>query len=134
MNPWKLAAPVGGLMASLVAIGCAPPVAPDPLVALSANMGPGAAAPAAEPAPVEAEEPPAEVTVQAAPPPAMPEVEPAAPPGDYVWLKGYWHWNGGTWAWIRGHHARRRADRHWVEARYAHGPRGWVYVGPHWAR
>ena len=125
MNRWKLVVPVVSLVAAFAVVGCASAPPPPP-------AGPAPAGPA----PAEAEGPPAEVVVQAAPPPVQVEVVPAAPAGDYVWVKGHWHWSAaqGQYVWVHGHHAVRRAGWHWVEASYVQRGGGFVYVGPHWAR
>lgn len=51
------------------------------------------------PAPV----PSPEVVVQA-PPAPQPEAIPPAPAAGYVWVPGYWTWNG-QWIWMSGHWA-----------------------------
>jgi hypothetical protein len=124
MNRWKLVVPLAGLVA-LVGCGGAP-------VAVQASAGPVQAG--VGPAEMAPDAPPAEVVVNTAPPAEQIEVVPVQPTGDYVWIKGHWHWNGGGWAWIRGHYAVRRAGWRFVPAHYEARGGGWVYVGPHWAR
>ena len=57
------------------------------------------------------------------PPPPLVEYIPPAPGPDYVWISGYWWWNGRRYVWIPGHWARRPYPGYvWVRA-------GWVYRG-----
>ena len=58
------------------------------------------------------------VYVQTAPPPMRHEVVPAARRG-YVWVPGYWNWNGRRHVWQQGV---------WMKER-----RGYVYTQPAWA-
>ncbi|MGZ5673005.1 MAG: YXWGXW repeat-containing protein [Burkholderiales bacterium] len=52
------------------------------------------------------------------PPPAL-VVEPVPPPRpEYIWVPGYWRWDGHRHVWAKGH---------WIRER-----RGWHYVAPHW--
>jgi hypothetical protein len=52
------------------------------------------------------------------PPPAV-VVEPIPPPRPYyVWVPGYWRWDGRRHVWVKGY---------WVRERH-----GWHYAGPHW--
>lgn len=52
------------------------------------------------------------------PPPAL-VVEPVPPPRPlYVWVPGYWRWDGHRHVWVAGH---------WIPERG-----GWHYVAPHW--
>src|SRR6185437_16541313 len=50
----------------------------------------------------------AEIYVRIGPPPPRTEVVPVLRPG-YVWVPGYWNWNGRRYVWVRGHriHGRR---------------------------
>src|SRR5690606_28431412 len=50
-------------------------------------------------------------------PPAPMVEDPGQPPAhDYVWVDGFWHWNGAEWVWI---------DGRWVPPVY-----GYVFVAP----
>ena len=52
-------------------------------------------------------------------PPPPPRYEPLPPPrGGYVWVPGYWEWDGGRRVWAEGH---------WEQVR-----RGYVYDRPEW--
>jgi hypothetical protein len=51
------------------------------------------------------------------PPPAV--VEPLPPPmAHYIWVPGYWGWDGHRHVWVSGY---------WIPERP-----GWRYVPPHW--
>src|ERR1700694_5382016 len=73
------------------------------------------------------------VIVAQTPPPPQIEVIPVAPGPDYVWIPGYWGWNGGAWIWISGRwvvrpwHGAVWVDGHW--ARRGHGS---IWIGGHW--
>ena len=123
MNRWKLFVPVVAGVASLFAAGCA-----TREVVVREGPPPSAGATVS----VEAE--PSEVVVNTAPPAEQVEVVPAAPVGDYVYIKGHWHWNGGTWVWNRGHYEVRRSGWRWVPAHYAQRGPNWIYVSGHWGR
>ena len=51
-------------------------------------------APSVRPAPV--------VIVRQPPPPPREEVQVAPPSPGYVWVTGYWTWEGNTWVWVAG--------------------------------
>ncbi len=61
------------------------------------------------------------VMAPAAPPAPQVEVVPVTPGPDYVWMPGYWSWNGTVWIWVGGR---------WGPRPYPHA----VWVGPHWVR
>jgi hypothetical protein len=66
-------------------------------------------------------------------PPAPPAEVLVPPPGpNYVWLPGYWSWQG-RWVWIGGAWTvRPYAHAHWVPGHWAHRGYGWIWVGGHW--
>lgn len=59
------------------------------------------------------------VYVQSPPPPAPAEPVVVSPGPAYVWVPGYWGWDGARYVWVGGHWA------------YPPHPRA-VWVGPHW--
>jgi hypothetical protein len=59
----------------------------------------------------------ADVVVRFGPPPPRTEVVPAMP-GGWVWVPGYWNWNGHRYIWVRGHREHARRGYHWVEPRW----------------
>ena len=81
---------------------------------------------------VPANPPPETVIVSEAPPAPRVEVAPAAPGPEYVWVGGYWSWQG-RWVWVPGHWATRPGPRStWVAGHWAPRRRGYVWVPGHW--
>ncbi len=75
---------------------------------------------------------PGYVAVPEAPPPVVIEHPPSPPPGPYVWIGGYWHWNG-RYVWERGHWAMPpREHAAWVAPRYERHGQGYRYAPGHW--
>jgi hypothetical protein len=100
--------------------------APAP-VAVGPAPGP---APAPAPAPQPAD---GDVVVQDAPPPDVVEVQPAQPGPEFVWVGGFWAWNGYRYAWRPGYWHRPPYGYHvWVHDHWARGPRGYFWVRGHW--
>jgi hypothetical protein len=64
------------------------------------------------------------VGVNFGPPAPIYEAVPAPRPG-WVWVNGYWKWNGHRYVWRSGY---------WVRARpgYRYYPGSWVHEGPVW--
>jgi hypothetical protein len=73
--------------------------------------------------------------VGVAPPPIRVESVTVARPGTaYVWARGYWDWDGDSWAWIPGRWVSTPvAGAAWVPARYTRVSTGWRYVPAHWS-
>jgi len=75
---------------------------------------------------------PEAVVVQEAPPPPQAEVVPVSPGPDYVWIDGYWAWNG-RWVWTPGRWKIRPHLRAvWAPGHWIHGRHGWVWAPGHW--
>jgi hypothetical protein len=91
-----------------------------------------------EPAPVTvtpAPPPPAqdEVVVQSPPPAEIVETPPPAPDPTFVWVGGFWGWNGYRYVWHRGYwHRPPYGHRYWVHEHWERGPRGYIFIGGHW--
>ncbi len=74
------------------------------------------------------------IYVDADPPPPIVEAREVAPAPDFIWVSGYYQWNGGGYAWVSGHWERppRRGARwepgHWDH----HDRRGWYFVEGRW--
>jgi hypothetical protein len=104
---------------------------------LGAAAGPGSAQPLPPPPPGLPAPPMPDLHVRivpSAPPPVRHEVVPERPSHHHVWVGGYWHHDGETWAWRHGvwvepprHHV------HWVAAHYKKVHGGWQYVPGHWS-
>lgn len=62
------------------------------------------------------------VWVPHSPPAPYVEVVGTAPGPSYVWVNGYWWWNGDDYLWIRGHWARP------PHSGYVYVRSGWTYV------
>ncbi len=68
------------------------------------------------------------------PPPAV-LVEPVPPPRKgYVWVTGYWRWNGLSHVWVRGHWAGARHGYHYVPETWVNAGGRWVFHPGYWAR
>ncbi|MEZ5615945.1 MAG: YXWGXW repeat-containing protein [Rhodocyclaceae bacterium] len=65
------------------------------------------------------------VVVVAAPPPPRVEVIGVAPYPGYVWIRGYWTWNGHRHHWAPGHWAAPRHGHRYV-------PHRWEKHNGHW--
>lgn len=70
--------------------------------------------------------------VAAAPPAPRVEVYGAPPYPGYIWIGGFWRWNGSGHVWVPGrwaapHPGYRWVPRHWVRVRA-----GWRLAGGRW--
>ena len=66
------------------------------------------------------------VTITGGTPPPVMRYEPMPPPrAGYVWMQGYWGWQGGAHAWIPGRWERERVDHVYVQPVWREGPKGW---------
>ena len=68
--------------------------------------------------------------------PPSPMVEEAGlPPGEgYVWVDGYWHWDGAEWIWISGRWVPPMNDFYFVAPAYYASGSDCVYVPGYWQR
>jgi hypothetical protein len=56
------------------------------------------------------------------------------PAADYVWVKGFWDWEGGEWVGIPGRWERPAGrDVTWVDPHYDREQDGWRYEPGHWS-
>ena len=75
----------------------------------------------------------ARVYVAVAPPPPVYEARVVAPGPGYVWVPGYYAWNGRGYVWSRGRWERPpHARAEWVPPRWQHDRRGYYVVEGHW--
>jgi hypothetical protein len=73
----------------------------------------------------------AQTYVQINPPAAVVETVPAKPGPGYVWVPGYYRWNGVRYVWVPGHwvlHEGAWCAGHWVHV----AGRGWHWVAGRW--
>lgn len=67
------------------------------------------------------------------PPPVAPnEVVPQSPGEAYVWVPGYWSWNGSVYVWVPGRYVAARPGVVWVAPRYVYGDGVHLYFHGHW--
>lgn len=56
-------------------------------------------------------------------------------PGDgYVWIDGYWHWNGYEWVWVSGRWERDQSGYVYVEPSYDYVGEQFVYTPGYWSQ
>jgi hypothetical protein len=73
------------------------------------------------------------VYISREPPVERVEVVPATPGPGYVWIRGYWGWQGSDFAWVSGRWERPVEGRHeWVADHWEHDSHGWFHVEGHW--
>ena len=73
----------------------------------------------------------ADVYVRVAPPAPRYEVVPVVPSG-YVWVPGYWDWNGHRYHWVSGHRVRAQHGAAWVPHRWVEDHGRWHMERGHW--
>lgn len=73
------------------------------------------------------------VAVDTRPPPPRVVVVPAARRG-YVWVAGYWRWNGHKHTWVDGHWLRERRGWHWEPAHWDERQGHWYFQPGVWVR
>jgi hypothetical protein len=101
--------------------GCVVREEPAPTVVYS-NAPPPAPAPA-----------PDDPVAPQAPPPEIVETQPPPPDPTFVWVGGYWWWDGYHYAWRRGYWHRPAPGFHvWVRPGWRYGPHGYVFVRGYW--
>ena len=67
-------------------------------------------------------------------PPASIEAGPVGMPAsdNFIWVPGYWAWNGLQFVWMAGHWAVAQPDWVWMPAHYIVTPRGCIFVAGYW--
>jgi hypothetical protein len=127
-------------------VGCAFQLrarAPEPVVTAEVVAAPPAPspppapeAPAAPAVEVEVEAVPTgdpeEVSATSEPPDPVYEEQVDAPGSGYVWVRGYWGWNGLDWGWHWGHWEVAPEGRVYVEPYYERVGDRVVYVHGYW--
>lgn len=65
--------------------------------------------------------------------PPAPRVIAEPPPRDgYVWVPGYWNWNGNRYVWAGQRWIAARPGYHWVPANWVQVSGGWQFAKGHW--
>jgi hypothetical protein len=64
-------------------------------------------------------------------PPAV-RVERWAPRRGFVWVNGYWDWQGDNYVWVGGHYERERRGQRWRDRRWEDRNGEWVSVDGGW--
>src|SRR5262245_57465946 len=74
----------------------------------------------------------ADVYVQFGPP--QPRHEVIVERHGYVWVPGYWNWNGHRYVWTKGHNVRERHGHHWVPDQWVEDNGRWRHEHGRWDR
>ena len=73
------------------------------------------------------------IVIHDAPPPPRREIQPPRPSSRFVWMGGYWSWQGGRQVWIGGHWAEPPRGRSvWVPPHWDHRREGYVLIEGYW--
>jgi hypothetical protein len=73
------------------------------------------------------------VYVRVGPPAPIVDTRVVAPGAGYLWLPGFYRWNGAAYAWVPGRWERAPRPRAaWVPGRWVRERRGWYFVEGHW--
>jgi hypothetical protein len=74
------------------------------------------------------------VYVPVPPPAAIVEARVPPPGPGFVFVPGYYTWNGAAYLWVPGVWVRPvRAHARWVPGRWVHDPKlGWFFIKGHW--
>ena len=73
------------------------------------------------------------VWIRLGPPEPRREVIVESPGPDYLWITGYYRWDGAVYAWVPGRwEPRPRPRAVWVSGRWYHERRGWYWIEGHW--
>jgi hypothetical protein len=71
--------------------------------------------------------------VSIAPPPVRVEMMPGPPGTEFVWIAGFWAWDGWMYLWVPGRWERHpRPGVVWVPGHWRDTRRGWVWVPGRW--
>ena len=123
---------------SALAAGCVVRAQPQP-VYYGNDPNYAQPAPGYQPAPEYAPAPPApavevDATVypSTAPPPPVAEYRPPMPGYGYLWVDGYWDWNGYDWAWSNGYWQPNRPGYVFIGPRYIYEGGRPIYYRGYW--
>ena len=77
--------------------------------------------------------PRARVFVRIGPPAPLVEARIAAPGPGYLWVPGYYTWDGSAYIWTAGRWTLRpRKGALWVPGHWQRERRGWFFIEGHW--
>ena len=77
---------------------------------------------------------PAEQDVSDPPPDPLDDAMTPSPGADFVWLDGYWHWNGEEWVWVGGRWEQRQPGYVYVQPSYDYSGGHYSYTPGYWSR
>lgn len=66
------------------------------------------------------------------PPPPVLYERPPPPRSQFVWVNGFWYWNGGAYSWVSGHWEPARAGYLYSQPTWHHGTGGWNLQPGRW--
>ena len=73
------------------------------------------------------------VYVRSGPPPLRSEAVIVSPGPGYIWVPGYYRYDGGGYLWVGGRWDRPPRGRgRWVPSHWERDRRGWYFVEGHW--
>jgi len=73
------------------------------------------------------------VYVRTGPPPIVVERRSVAPGPGYVWVDGYYRWDGRAYVWSNGRYERPPHPRaRWEAGHWQRDRHGWYFVEGHW--
>lgn len=73
------------------------------------------------------------VTAATAPPAPITETQPPSPGANYLWVAGYWSWNGSQYAWTAGRWEQKPAQADaWEPPQWQREGRGWRFRAGRW--
>src|SRR5262249_56515630 len=76
---------------------------------------------------------PTPYSVDSMPPEPLYEQMSPSPGDGFVWIDGYWHWNGYEWVWVNGRWERDQSGYVYVEPSYDYVGEQFIYVPGYWA-
>jgi hypothetical protein len=74
-----------------------------------------------------------DLVIRVAPPAPRVEVVPA-PRRGFVWVPGYWNWNGRQHVWVAGNWQKERRGYVYAEPRWVERNGAWVLERPGWRK
>lgn len=70
--------------------------------------------------------------VMVAPPPPRVEYRTPPPAEGYIWISGFWNWEGGHHEWVPGRWEQSRQGHNWVPHTWVREGDQWRQQGGHW--